>query len=432
MIKVNTQHAVPFLKKRLNLDNDIERIHKMIHDKSGKGNDFLGWLDQPINIDQKEYEQILASAKKIRKQSDILVVIGIGGSYLGAKAALEMLTDPFHKDIEIIFAGYQISATYMKSLMDYLKGKRFSINVISKSGTTTEPAIAFRILKDLLYKEFTDADERIYVTTDRKRGALKRLADEKGYPTFTVPDDIGGRFSVFSAVGLLPIAAAGIDVSSILEGAKKAYHDCLQIDNEAYKYATLRYELYRSGKSVEMLVNYEPQLVYLSEFWKQLFGESEGKEHKSLFVSSATFSTDLHSLGQMIQDGPRVMFETVIKVNKTKQDQLIPHDELDLDGLNYLSGKSMQFVNEKAFLGTLLAHVDGGVPNIIIEMDTIDSYHFGYLVYFFFKACAMSAYLLDVNPFDQPGVESYKRNMFALLGKPGFEDLKEELENKLK
>lgn len=433
MVKVIDKYVKGFIDNKTITRNQVKKIHKMIEEQTGLGSEYTGWVHQPIGIDQIEYERIYQAADKIQAQSEVLVVIGIGGSYLGTKAALEMLRDPFNNTgVEVIFAGHQISAAYTNSLLKYLEDKRFSINVISKSGTTTEPAIAFRIFKDLLYKKFEDADQRIYVTTDKEHGALKTLADEMGYDTYVVPSDIGGRFSVLSAVGLLPLKAAGIDTDFILEGAVDAYYDLQNVNNEAYKYATLRSELYRQGKSIEVLVNYEPQLIYLSEWWKQLFGESEGKDHKSLFVSSASFSTDLHSLGQMIQEGTRNLFETVIKVKQTKLDQTIPYDQKNLDGLNYLAGKSMQEVNEKAFLGTLVAHTDGGVPNIVIEIDTIDGYHFGYLVYFFFKACAMSAYLLEVNPFNQPGVESYKKNMFALLGKDGYQDLKEEIEAKLK
>lgn len=435
MIKVIDKYALPYIKKRYSNEEDIKKVHESIHNKTGKGNDFLGWVDQPININYEEVNRVKEVAKIIKEQSKVLVVIGIGGSYLGAKAAIEFLGNPFKEDgLRVVFAGFQISGTYIKSLVDYLEDKDFSINVISKSGTTTEPAIAFRILKNLLYEKYgeVEADKRIFVTTDKEKGALKTLANEKGYPTFVVPDDIGGRYSVLSSVGLLPMAALNIDIDQVLEGAKKAYTDLLDINNEAYKYAKLRYDFYKNGTSVEMLVNYEPSLLYLSEWWKQLFGESEGKDHKGLFVSSASFSTDLHSLGQMIQDGPRIMFETVLKVRKTKEDFIIPKESIDLDGLNYLAGKTLGSVNEKAFLGTLLAHNAGGVGNIIIEIEKQNEFNFGYLVYFFFKACAMSAYLLDVNPFDQPGVESYKENMFALLGKPGFESLKEELEKKLK
>jgi glucose-6-phosphate isomerase len=437
MIKINQKHAVSFLNDDASqVEKRVKVIHKMIHEKTGRGNDFLGWLDLPLNYDKVEYKQILASADKIRKQSQVLVVIGIGGSYLGAKAALEMLRPAFlnQGDLEVLFLGHQISAAYTKSLLNYLKDKDYSINVISKSGTTTEPAIAFRVLKRALEAKYGEAEakERIYATTDVARGALRQLATEKGYQTFVIPDDVGGRYSVLTAVGLLPIAAAGINTDDILNGALKAYHELNSESNVAYDYAALRYRLYQAGKKIEMLVNYEPSLVFMSEWWKQLFGESEGKENKGLFVASAAFSTDLHSLGQYIQEGERDLFETVIKVKETKEDLLIESEAVDLDGLNYLTGKSMQFVNEKAFLGTLLAHVDGGVPNIVLEIDTINAETFGYMVYFFEKACAMSAYLLDVNPFDQPGVESYKKNMFALLGKKGFEALKETLEKKLK
>jgi glucose-6-phosphate isomerase len=436
MIKLNAKHAVSFLNESVQLDARIKQIHKQIHEKTGRGNDFLGWLDLPVNYDKAEYQSVLESAKKIREQSQVLVVIGIGGSYLGAKAALEMLRPAFPKqgDLEVIFVGHQISAAYATSLLTYLEDKSFSINVISKSGLTTEPAIAFRVFKRYLEQRYGEAEaaNRIYVTTDKARGALKQLANEKGYPTYVIADDIGGRYSVLTAVGLLPIAAAGIDTDAILKGALKAYNEFLSESNVAYDYAALRYSLYKSGKKIEMLVNYEPSLVFFSEWWKQLFGESEGKENKGLFVASAAFSTDLHSLGQYIQEGERDLFETVIKVNRTKEDLIIESEPVDLDGLNYLAGKSMQFVNEKAFQGTLLAHVDGGVPNIVLEIETINPETFGYMVYFFEKACAMSAYLLDVNPFDQPGVESYKKNMFALLGKKGYEDLKNELEKKLK
>lgn len=435
MIKVIDRYAKPFIGKSYVEKKEVERIHQMIHEKTGKGNDFLGWVDQPINFDENEIKQIKEAVKAIKNQSEVLLVIGIGGSYLGAKAAIEFLNKPFQENnVEVIFAGYQISGSYTKALVEYLKNKDFSINVISKSGTTTEPAIAFRIFKNLLYEKYgeEEADKRIFITTDKEKGALKTLANKKGYPTFVVPDDIGGRYSVLSAVGLLPMAVSGINISEILKGAKKAYNDLLDVNNEAYKYAQLRYDFYKNNVLVEMLVNYEPSLLYLSEWWKQLFGESEGKDKKGLFVSSASFSTDLHSLGQMIQDGPRIMFETVLKIKETADDFEIPFDEEDLDGLNYLAGKKLSSVNEKAFLGTLLAHNAGDVGNIILEIERQDEFNFGYLVYFFFKACAMSAYLLDVNPFDQPGVESYKENMFALLGKPGFEKLRKSLEKQLK
>ncbi len=435
MLKVNDKYVTSFLKKRYATDQEILNIHEMIHQKTGLGREYLGWVDQPLDFDQAEVEAIKQTVKKLKTDSEVLLVIGIGGSYLGAKAAIEMLKEPFQENsLEVIFAGYQLSAAYTKSLMEYLKVKDFSINVISKSGTTLESAIAFRIFKQLLEQKYgkEEANKRIYVTTDKNHGVLINLAKEKEYQTFVVPEDIGGRYSVLSAVGLLPICAAGISIDEILKGARKAYDDFLNVDNDAYKYARLRYDLYRSGKLIDLFVSYEPNLVYLAEWWKQLFGESEGKDGKGLFVSSASFSTDLHSLGQMIQEGPKFLFETVLKVIKAKNDLVVPGDEQDLDELNYLANKSLQEVNEKAFLGTLLAHTDGGVPNIIIEIEKLDAYHFGYLVYFFFKACAMSAYLLKVNPFNQPGVESYKENMFALLGKPGFEELAKKLTEKLK
>jgi glucose-6-phosphate isomerase len=436
MIKVNDKYALPFLTgDEQSLNERVAKIHKQIHEKTGKGNDFLGWLDLPKTYDKEEFSRIKKAAQKIRNQSQVLVVVGIGGSYLGAKAALEMLNSPFKKkgDVEVIFVGHQLSAQYTNELLSYLEDKEFSINVISKSGTTTEPAIAFRIMKNYLESRYgkVASKERIFVTTDQSRGALRSLTTEEGYESFVISDDIGGRFSVLTAVGLLPIAASGVDIDQMMQGALDAYNHMLSLDNEAYKYAKLRYRLYKSGKKIEILVNYEPSLSFLSEWWKQLFAESEGKENKALFAASANFSTDLHSIGQLIQEGERNLFETVIKIGKTEKDQEIPSDPNDLDGLNYLAGKSIQYVNDKAFLGTLLAHVDGGAPNIILEVPTINPYYFGYTVYFFMKAVAMSAYLLDVNPFDQPGVEAYKKNMFALLGKKGFEELKETLLNKL-
>ena len=432
MIKVNNTFATSFYKET-DLSKQRKQIHEMIHNKTGKGNDFLGWVEQPINPNVEEIKRIKVAAEKIRKQSQVLVVIGIGGSYLGAKAAIELLTDPFKKDFDVIFAGYHMSGAMTKSLLNYLKDKDFSINVISKSGTTTEPAIAFRLLKQLLIEKYQDkADERIYVTTDPDKGALRAVAIEKNYPRFLIPQDIGGRFSVLTAVGLLPMAAAGIDIDQVLLGAKDAYYAYLKEDNAAYTYALTRYQLYQADKKIEIMVSYDPRFEYVSKWWIQLFGESEGKENKALYVSNATFSTDLHSLGQLIQDGERNLFETIIKVRETNQDVNVPFDKDNLDHLNYLADKSLESINHKAFEGTLLAHTEGGVPNIIIEIDKVDAYNFGYLVYFFFKAIAMSAYLLDVNPFNQPGVEDYKRNMFALLGKSGFETLKKALEEKLK
>lgn len=432
MIKVNTNYATSFFKES-DAAQHIKQIHEMIHHKTGEGNDFLGWVDQPIQINPQEINQIKQAAQKIRFESEVLVVIGIGGSYLGAKAAIELLSDPYQKDFEVIFAGYHMSGPLTQSLLSYLENKDFSINVISKSGTTTEPAIAFRLFKDLLVKKYgPQADDRIYVTTDPESGALRRVALEKGYPRFVIPRNIGGRFSVLTAVGLLPMAAAGIDIDEVLEGAHKAYHDLLKEDNEAYRYALTRYELYKTNKKIEIMVSYDPRFEFFTKWWMQLFGESEGKDGKALYVSGATFSTDLHSLGQLIQDGERNLFETVIKVKDSHPDVVIPYDADDLDKLNYLSGRQLESVNHKAFEGTLLAHTEGQVPNIIIELEKVDAYQFGYMVYFFFKAIAMSAYLLDVNPFNQPGVEAYKKNMFALLGKSGFEALKKDLEKKLK
>ena len=427
-----------------NLSPFVLRAHQMIHEKIGAGNDFLGWVDLPKNYDQEEYARIKKSAEKIKNDSDILLVICIGGSYLGAKAALEMLNHSFQnllsseerKAPQVIFVGHHLSSTYMSELTDILKDKDFSINVISKSGTTTEPAIAFRIFKKLLEEKYgqEEAKKRIYATTDRKRGALKTTADENGYETFVIPDDVGGRYSVLTAVGLLPIAASNIDIDAMMKGAQTAMEDLAVPDvyrNPAYQYATVRNILYQKGKVTELLINYEPALQYFSEWWKQLFGESEGKDQKGIYPSSANFSTDLHSLGQYIQEGRRNIFETILHVNEPKKNLKVEEEENDLDGLNYLAGKSIHEINDKAFQGTLLAHTDGDVPNLIIEVPKLDAYTFGYLVYFFEKACAVSGYLLGVNPFDQPGVEAYKKNMFALLGKAGFEAEKEELEKRL-
>ena len=405
--------------------------------KSGKGNDFLGWLDLPKNYDKEEFMRIKKAADKIRSQSQVLVVVGIGGSYLGAKAATEMLTNPFGNDsgIEIIYAGNSISSTYHSQLISYLENKDFSVNIISKSGTTTEPALAFRLLRNLLIKKYgkDGAKDRIYATTDKSKGALKSFSDKEGYETFVVPDDVGGRFSVLTAVGLLPLASAGIDIDAMMQGAFDAMNEYDKDfhENICYQYAAIRNVLREKGKTVEFMVNYEPSLSYFSEWWKQLFGESEGKEHKGILPASVNFSTDLHSMGQYIQDGTRLMFETVLNVEKPCLDIEIPFDEENVDGLNFISGKSVDYVNHKAFLGTLLAHTDGLVPNIIINIPSLDAYHFGNLVYFFEKACAVSGYILGVNPFDQPGVESYKKNMFALLEKPGYEELKKELEERL-
>jgi len=439
-LRVDYGKALNFVDKNdlISMEKEIEIAHNTLHNETGLGNEFLGWVELPNNYDKEEFSLIKSSAKKIRENSNVLLVIGIGGSYLGSKAAIEMLSKHFDKDqeLEVIFVGHHISSTYIMDLVDYLDGLDFSINVISKSGTTTEPAIAFRVFKKLLIEKYGDneAKKRIYATTDKDKGALRTLADKEGYTTFIVPDDIGGRFSVLTGVGLLPIAAAGINIDDIMIGAKEAYNEYSSYspDNEAYRYVAIRNLLYRKGKKIEMLVNYEPALFYLGEWWKQLFGESEGKDNKGLFPAGASFSTDLHSLGQYIQDGERHLFETVLNVNVSRRKLIIENDNLDLDGLNYLTGKTVNYVNNKAFLGTLLAHTDGGVPNVIINIPEISPYSFGYLVYFFEKACAVSGYVLGVNPFNQPGVEDYKKNMFALLEKPGYEDLTKELKKRLK
>ncbi len=417
---------------------DIIAAHQLLRSKQGAGNNFLGWLDLPVEYDKKELTDILTAGKRIQSQSQVLLAIGIGGSYLGARAAIEMLKKYFNQTgVEVIFVGNQISSTYVAELLEYLKDKDFSINVISKSGTTTEPAIAFRIFKEYIEERYgkAEAKNRIYATTDKAKGALKTLADAEGYMTFVVPDDVGGRFSVLTPVGLLPIAAAGIDVEAMLNGAKDAYLYYKEEDvekNDALKYALVRNTLYRKGKKIEMLVNYEPRLQYFAEWWKQLYGESEGKDGKGIWITSASFSTDLHSLGQMIQDGERTVFETVLNIEKPVSDIVISKDKDNLDGLNFLAGKTMDYVNKMAMTGTMVAHVDGGVPNLRLTIPNVSAYSFGYMVYFFELACGVSAYTLGVNPFNQPGVEAYKKNMFALLGKPGYEDLKQALEEKLR
>jgi len=433
------EHELTYLRDAVKL------FHHTIHEKTGAGNDYLGWVDLPNEYDQEEFSRIQKAANKIKSDSDVLLVIGIGGSYLGARAAIEMLQNSFfnitskeeRKAPQVFFVGNNISSTYMHDLIELLKEKDFSINVISKSGTTTEPAIAFRIFRKLLEDKYgaDEAKARIYATTDKARGALKTVADEKGYETFVIPDDVGGRYSVLTAVGLLPIAAAGLDIEQMMKGAQSALNEFNSSeleDNQAYQYAVVRNVLYSKGKTIEMLVNYEPSLQYFGEWWKQLFGESEGKDQKGIFPSSANFSTDLHSLGQYIQEGRRDLFETVINVESPRHELTIELEDNDSDGLNYLAGKSVDFVNKKAFEGTILAHADGGVPSLVVNLPKLDEYTFGYTVYFFELACAMSGYLLGVNPFDQPGVEAYKKNMFALLGKPGFEELKIQLEERLK
>ncbi|MGE7218237.1 glucose-6-phosphate isomerase [Priestia koreensis] len=434
-----SEHELTYLR------DAVKVAHHALHEQTGAGSDFLGWVDLPVDYDKEEFARIQKSAEKIKQDSDILLVVGIGGSYLGARAAVEALQHSFYNVLpkekrttpQVLFVGNNISSTYMRDLMDLLEGKDFSINVISKSGTTTEPALAFRIFRKLLEEKYgvEEARKRIYATTDKERGALKTLADAEGYETFVIPDDVGGRYSVLTAVGLLPIAASGADIEAMMKGAadaREAFSKSELEENPAYQYAAARNVLYNKGKTIEMLINYEPGLQYFSEWWKQLFGESEGKDQKGIYPSSANFSTDLHSLGQYVQEGRRDIFETVVQVEKPRHELTIEKDADDLDGLNYLAGKTVDFVNNKAFEGTLLAHTDGGVPNFIVTLPELDAYTFGYVVYFFEKACAMSGYLLGVNPFDQPGVEAYKVNMFALLGKPGFEEKKAELEKRLK
>ena len=413
----------------------------MLTEGTGLGSDFLGWLDLPVNYDKDEFRRIKESAEKIKKDSEVLVVLGIGGSYLGARAVIEFIKSNNYnllkKDTpDIYFGGNTISSSAVAELMQLIDGRDFSINVISKSGTTTEPAIAFRIFKEILEKKYgkEEAAKRIYVTTDRQKGALKALADAEGYETFVVPDDVGGRYSVLTAVGLLPIAVAGIDIGALMQGAadaREAYASDDLDNNDCYRYAAVRNMLYRDGKAIEMLAAYEPSMTLWCEWFKQLFGESEGKDGKGLFPASAIFSTDLHSLGQYIQQGERCLFETVLWVKEPKTDVEIGFEEANGDGLNFVAGKTVHYVNRKAFEGTVLAHTDGDVPNIIIELDKQDEYNLGYMIYFFEKACGLSGYLLGVNPFDQPGVESYKKNMFALLGKPGYEAAKAALEARL-
>ncbi|CAM3391363.1 MULTISPECIES: glucose-6-phosphate isomerase [Saccharibacillus] len=432
------QHEIDYFAEPIKL------AHEQLHNKTGVGSDYLGWIDLPKAYDKEEFARIKKAAEKIQSDSEVLIVIGIGGSYLGARAAIEMLTNSFYnvqdksqrKTPQVFFAGNSISSTYLSHLLQLVEGKDFSVNVISKSGTTTEPAIAFRIFRAALEKKYgkEEARKRIYATTDTARGALKKLSTEEGYESFVIPDDVGGRYSVLTAVGLLPIAAAGVDIDAMMQGAADASDEFSNpnvAENEAYQYAAVRNALYRKGKGTEILVNYEPSLHFVSEWWKQLFGESEGKDFKGIYPSSVDFSTDLHSMGQFIQEGSRNIFETVIQVENVSEQITIEEDADDLDGLNFLAGQTMDFVNKKAFQGTMLAHTDGQVPNLIVNIKDFSPYTFGYLVYFFEKACGISGYLLGVNPFDQPGVEAYKKNMFALLGKPGFEKEKAELESRL-
>lgn len=432
-------------------DHEMEYMSKLVADakelllsREGAGNDFLGWIDLPVDYDKEEFARIQKAAEKIQSDSDVLLVIGIGGSYLGARAAIEFLRHSFYNIIskeerktpEIYFVGNSISSTYIKDLIDVVGDRDFSINMISKSGTTTEPAIAFRVFKEILEKKYgkEGAAKRIYATTDKARGALKNLATEEGYESFVVPDDVGGRFSVLTAVGLLPIAVSGADITKLMEGAAAGRKAALEndfADNDALQYAAIRNILLRKGKEVEVLANYEPSLHYVSEWWKQLYGESEGKDQKGIFPAAVDLTTDLHSMGQFIQDGSRIMFETVMEVEKSREEIIINEEPVDLDGLNYLAGKNVDFVNKSAMNGTILAHTDGNVPNLKVVIPEQNEYYLGQLFYFFEFACGVSGYLLGVNPFNQPGVESYKRNMFALLGKPGYEKEREELLKRL-
>ena len=440
-VALNTKHLSSFISEEeyAAIYPQVEAAHKQLEAKNGPGSDFLGWMTLPRDYDKEEFARIKEAAKKIREDSDVLLVAGIGGSYLGARAVVEAVKGLYHNDTEdglkIYFCGNTISPTYLNDIIKVTKGKRFSINVISKSGTTTETALAFRVLRKLLEDSVgpEEANKRIYATTDRAKGTLKQLADAQGWPTFVVPDDVGGRYSVLTAVGLLPIACAGIDIDALMKGAadaREAYSVCSK-DNDAYRYAMTRNILYRKGKVVETLAAFEPDFTMMNEWYKQLFGESEGKDQKGLMPTSCIFSTDLHSMGQFLQDGSRTMFETYVDIKNTREDFYIEPLEGNFDGLNFLADQNMSVVNRKAMEGTILAHNDGGVPIGVIEVDSLDAYNVGYLIYFFWKACAVSGYLLSVNPFDQPGVESYKKNMFALLGKPGYEDRKAELEAKL-
>ncbi|MBO4890010.1 MAG: glucose-6-phosphate isomerase [Lachnospiraceae bacterium] len=418
----------------------VENAKEVLVSKSGAGNDFLGWIDLPVDYDKEEFDRIIAAADKIKSDSEVLLVIGIGGSYLGARAAIEFLRHSFYnvipKDMrktpEIYFVGNSISSTYIKHLMDVIGDRDFSINMISKSGTTTEPAIAFRVFKEMLEKKYgkAEAAKRIYATTDKARGSLKNLATEEGYESFVVPDDVGGRFSVLTAVGLLPIAVSGADINKLMEGAQSARETALTApfeENDALKYAAVRNILLRKGKVIEIMANYEPSVHFISEWWKQLYGESEGKDQKGIFPASVDLTTDLHSMGQFIQDGSRNIFETVINIEQSREEITIGEEPVDLDGLNYLAGKTVDFVNKSAMNGTILAHTDGNVPNTVVNVPEVNEFYLGQLFYFFEFACGVSGYTLGVNPFNQPGVESYKKNMFALLGKPGYEEQREAL-----
>jgi len=426
------------------IENSAEAAKMQLLNKTGAGNEFLGWIDLPVNYDKEEFARIQNAAKKIQNDSEVLLVIGIGGSYLGARAAIEFLRHSFYNSVskevrktpEIYYVGNNISSNYINHLVQVIGDRDFSINMISKSGTTTEPAIAFRVFKKLLNEKYgkLEAAKRIYATTDKARGALKNLATEEGYESFIVPDDVGGRFSVLTAVGLLPIAVSGADIDKLMEGAASMRQHCLTSefkDNDAVKYAAIRNILLRKGKSIEVLANYEPSLHFVAEWWKQLYGESEGKDQKGIFPASVDLTSDLHSMGQFIQDGQRTLFETVINIETSSSEIILEKEEVDLDGLNYLAGKSVDFINKSAMKGTLLAHTDGNVPNLMITLPKQNEFYLGELLYFYEFGCGVSGYMLGVNPFDQPGVESYKRNMFALLGKPGYEEQREELLKRL-
>lgn len=443
-VKLNSKYLKGFVGEHEleNIQPQVSAAHKLLIEGNGAGSDFLGWRTLPADYDKEEFARIISASEKIKKSCDVFVVIGIGGSYLGARAVVEFLKSPNYNNIkkdtpDIYFAGCDISAVSINELVNICEDKDICINVISKSGTTTEPAIAFRIFREMLVKKYgkDGARERIFVTTDRARGTLKGFSDEMGYETFVVPDDVGGRFSVLTAVGLLPIAVAGIDISALMQGAAEAMEAYTSDDinkNDAYKYAAIRNILYRKGKTTEILVGYETYARMFNEWWKQLYGESEGKDNRGIFPASVIFSTDLHSLGQYIQEGMRNLFETVISIEDSGEQFLVPNDANNIDGLNFLSGTDLNKIKKTAMQGTLLAHVDGGVPNVLIEVANRNEYSLGYLIYFFELACAISGYMLGVNPFNQPGVEAYKKNMFALLGKPGYEDMRAQLEERLK
>ncbi|MFT8889542.1 MAG: glucose-6-phosphate isomerase [Ethanoligenens sp.] len=442
-VTFNGKYLAPFISAHEYdaLQPQVTALHKVLREGTGLGSDFRGWIELPEKYDREEFARIKAAAQKIKKDTEVFIVIGIGGSYLGSRAVIELMHSSFYNSLkkdtpDIYFVGNNINSGYLNEVLALCEGKDVSVNIISKSGTTTEPSIAFRVFRALLEKKYgkDGSKGRIYVTTDKAKGTLKKLATEEGYETFVVPDDIGGRYSVLSAVGLLPIAASGVDIDELMAGAKAAQDDLASDDiakNDSYKYAVARNILARRGRDIEILVSYEPAFAMMNEWWKQLFGESEGKDNKGLYPASAIFSTDLHSLGQFIQQGSRTMFETVVHFGQAKTSLTIDKLDEDIDGLNFLAGKTLDYVNDRAFEGTVLAHTDGNVPNVVLEVPKIDAHEIGYLIYFFWNACAMSGYLVGINPFDQPGVESYKKNMFALLGKPGYESEKAVLEARL-